>query len=110
MLQWKHVRPLFSVKAAPWIATFTLLFGVLFALHNVYRLPVIDFLPYKVGANIPQQMYVDPEKADVYETIFIYSKDGETREFTEENYPWNDSTWRFVDMKTRLVKKGEKPK
>ena len=110
MLQWKHVRPLFSVKVAPWVATFTLLFGVLFALHNVYRLPVIDFRPYKVGANIPQQMFVNPEKADVYETIFIYNKDGVTREFTEENYPWNDSTWTFVDMKTRLVKKGEKPK
>ena len=110
MVQWKHIRPLFSPKAAPWAAAFTLLFGVLFALHNVYRLPVIDFRPYKVGANIPQQMFVDPEKADVYETLFIYSKDGVTKEFTEENYPWNDSTWTFVDMKTHLVKVGEKPK
>ncbi len=110
MVRWKHIRPLFSPKAAPWVTTFTLLFGVLFALYNVYRLPVIDFRPYKVGANIPQQMFVDPEKADVYETLFIYSKDGVTKEFTEENYPWNDSTWTFVDMKTHLVKAGEKPK
>jgi hypothetical protein len=45
----------------------------------------------------------------VLETIFIYAKDGEEKEFTEENYPWNDSTWIFVDMETRLVKEGEKP-
>ncbi|MPN01726.1 hypothetical protein SDC9_148937 [bioreactor metagenome] len=54
-------------------------------------------------------MFIDPEKADVMETVFVYSKDGIEKEFTEENYPWNDSTWVFVDMKTKLVKEGEKP-
>lgn len=110
MVKWKKITPLFTKKAALTVAILTLLLGVLFALHNVYRLPVIDFRPYKVGANIPLQMYVDPEKADLYETIFIYSKDGVTKEFREENYPWNDSTWTFVDMKTHLVRAGLKPK
>lgn len=110
MVKWKQITPLFTKKAALTVAILTLLLGVLFALHNVYRLPVIDFRPYKVGANIPLQMYVDPEKADLYETIFIYSKDGVTKEFREENYPWNDSTWTFVDMKTHLVRAGLKPK
>ncbi len=108
VLKWKQLRPLFTQKMALPVAAFTLLLGLFFALHNVYRLPVIDFRPYRVGANIPQQMYVDPEKADLYETIFMYSKEGVTREFTEENYPWNDSTWTFVEMKTNLVRKGEK--
>ncbi|MCE5204708.1 MAG: DoxX family protein [Porphyromonadaceae bacterium] len=110
MLKWRHITPLFTKKAALPVAIATLLLGVLFALYNVYRLPVIDFRPYKVGANIPLQMYVDPEKADLYETIFIYSKDGVIKEFNEENYPWNDSTWTFVDMKTHLVRAGQKPK
>lgn len=109
LLKWEQISPLFSRKMAPVAGLLTLLFGVLFSLHNVYRLPVFDFRPYKVGANIPQQMFVDPEKADVLETVFIYSKDGIEQEFTEENYPWNDSTWTFVDMKTKLVKEGEKP-
>ena len=109
-MKWKHINPLFTKKAALLAAISTFLLVVLFALHNVYRLPVIDFRPYKVGANIPIQMYVDPEKADLYETIFIYSKNGMTKEFREENYPWNDSTWTFVDMKTHLVREGQKPK
>lgn len=108
-LKWKLITPLFSKKIAPVAGLLTLLFGVLFSLHNVYRLPVFDFRPYKIGANIPQQMFVDPEKADVLETVFIYSKDGVEKEFTEEDYPWNDSTWIFIDMKTKLVKEGEKP-
>ncbi len=109
-VKWKYIRPLFRRKTTHLVAALTLLTGVLFALHNVYRLPVIDFRPYKVGANIPLQMYVDPEKADIYETIFIYTKDGVNKEFNEENYPWNDSTWTFVDMKTHLVREGQKPK
>ena len=104
----ERITPLFSSKMASAAALFTLLFALLFALHNLYRLPLFDFRPYRIGANIPRQMFVDPEKADVLETIFIYAKDGEEKEFTEENYPWNDSTWTFVDMRTDLVKKGEK--
>lgn len=103
------IKPFVRYKMRLPMATIILLVGLLFSLHNTYRLPVIDFRPYKVGANIPQQMYVDPEKSDLYETIFIYSKDGVPQEFTEENYPWNDSTWTFVEMKTNLVRKGEKP-
>lgn len=100
----------FSRKTA-WIAgVFTLLFALFFALHNVYNLPVFDFRPYKIGANIPKLIHVDPSKSDVYENIFIYSKNGENKEFTEENYPWNDSTWTFVEMKSKLIKKGETPK
>jgi uncharacterized membrane protein YphA (DoxX/SURF4 family) len=109
IMQWRQITPLFSKKMEPAAALFILLLGVLFSLHNVYRLPVLDFRPYKIGANIPRQMFIDPNKADVLETVFIYSKDGVEKEFSEEDYPWNDSTWIFVDMKTKLVKKGEKP-
>ena len=109
IVKWRQITPLVSRKIAPMVGILTLLSGVFFSLHNVYRLPVLDFRPYKIGANIPQQMFVDPEKADVLETVFIYRKEGEEKEFTEENYPWNDSTWTFVEMKTKLVKEGEKP-
>lgn len=108
-MKWSRITPLFSKKIAPFAALFVILMCVLFSLHNIYRLPVLDFRPYKIGANIPQQMYIDPAKTDVLETVFIYKKEGVEKEFTEENYPWNDSTWTFVDMKTKLVKKGVKP-
>ncbi len=109
IVKWRKITPLFVKWKEHVAALFVVLFGVAFALYNIYQLPVLDFRPYKIGANIPEQMFVDPEKADVMETVFIYSKDGEEQEFTEENYPWDDSTWVFVDMKTRLVKEGEKP-
>ena len=110
LLQWRRITPLFSRRLAPAAVLFTLVFGLFFSLWNVVRLPVMDFRPYHIGANIPQQMFVDPEKADVLETVFIYSKEGVEQEFTEENYPWNDTTWTYVDMTTRVVKEGESPK
>jgi hypothetical protein len=52
-----------------------------------------------------------PEGApmDEYETLFIYSKDGQEQEFTVENIPYTDTNWKYVDRKTTLIKKGYEP-
>jgi hypothetical protein len=83
---------------------------ILFAVFNLRYLPVIDFLPYQKGVKIADKMVI-PEgvPADVYETTFIYEKDGKQQEFTLSNYPSNDTTWKFIDQKSVLVKKGYKP-
>lgn len=84
--------------------------SVAISLYSYNFLPMIDFRPYKIGANIPEKMKI-PEGAptDKYETTFIYEKNGEQKEFTLENYPKNDSTWVFVDQKTTLISKGFEP-
>ena len=98
-------------KAAGWLALAgaAALF-ILFAFYNLRYLPVIDFLPYSKGVKIADQMII-PEGAapDMYETTFIYEKDGVRREFDLKNYPANDSTWIFVDQKSVLLKKGYQP-
>jgi len=38
----------------------------------------MDFRPYHVGANIPEQMQVDPEKGDLLETILFTARRGRT--------------------------------
>ena len=43
-----------------------------------------------------------------YETTFIYEKDGKQQEFTIDNCP-TDSTWTFIDAKTRVKEKGYEP-
>ena len=69
----------------------------------------MDFRPYKVGVNIPEQMEDDLSNGDVYENIYIYKKDGVEEEFTEDNFPWEDSSYTFVDYTSKLIKEGEKP-
>jgi uncharacterized membrane protein YphA (DoxX/SURF4 family) len=90
------------------IAFFAFAAGIqLYCLHN---LPVIDFMPYKVGTNIPKAMeYPENAKPAKYKTRYYYLKNGETKEFDETNYPWNDSTWTYVDVQSELVEKGYEP-
>jgi len=92
-----------------WIAigVITLLMGILIG-NSYQHLPLLDFRPYKVGTHIPEKMSI-PEGAaiDEWESIFIYSKNGKELEFTVNNLP--DSTWKFVDAKHILIKKGYEP-
>ena len=104
-----RIKPLFSAKSKHFVLGFVFLFSLLFCVYNILYLPVMDFRPYKVGVNIPEQMEDDLSKGDVYENIYIYEKDGVEEEFTEDNFPWEDSTYTFVDYKSKLIKEGEKP-
>jgi hypothetical protein len=86
------------------------LFFVAFIFYNLRYLPVIDFLPYKRGTYIPDKMIIPEGKPpDKYETTFIYEKDDQRKEFTLENYPADDTTWKFIDQKSVLVSKGYQP-
>lgn len=83
-----------------------LVFG--FEILSLNRLPIKDFRPYKIGVNIQESMEV-PEGAaqEIVESIFIYEKDGQSREFTLDNLP--DETWTFVDRKDNRITKGYEP-
>jgi uncharacterized membrane protein YphA (DoxX/SURF4 family) len=89
---------------------FTAVLFVIFSLMNLRYLPVIDFLPYKKGVNISENMKVPEGKpSDKYETTFIYEKEGMKKEFTIDNYPAADAAWKFVEQRSSLVKKGYQP-
>ena len=104
------VKQLFN-KTTEWIALITVaVLFILFSIANLRYLPVIDFLPYKTGVKIADKMVV-PEgvPVDVYNTTFIYEKNGVKKDFNLNNYPANDTTWKFVDQKSVLIKRGYKP-
>ncbi len=93
------------------LVAFVAYFGIVY--HSYQHLPLIDFRPYKVGVNIPEAMTM-PEDAepDVYENIFYYKNKntGEVEKFSEETYPWQDTTnWEYHDMESKLVKEGYHP-
>ncbi len=106
----KMYKPVYS-HLTEWgiLGSFFLLFTIL-SIHSYRHLPFLDFRPYNVGAYIPEKMEI-PEGAatDEYETILIYEKDGIQKEFTMDNFPWQDSTWTFVDQQSFLIKEGYKP-
>lgn len=80
------------------------------ALYSLAYKPIIDFRPFKVGVNLKAAMEMPVgAPVDQYKTKLTYKKGDVTKEFDESNYPWQDSTWVFVDSKSVLVKKGYTP-
>ncbi len=102
-----QIKPLVKGHAATAIMILTVFFSVGSQLWALEHLPYHDCLPYRVGVNVIEDRKM-PEGAipDQYENIMIYEKDGVQKEFTMENYPWEDTTWKFVDRIDKLVKKG----
>lgn len=101
----------FISKTNQWIATyFTFLFIFIASIWSLYRLPVFDFRPYYIGQNIKKAMEV-PKGAEPtqYKTTFICEKNGVRKEFDENNYPYNDSTWVFIDTHQEILKQGYEP-
>jgi len=107
--RWPLMMPRLISKTNQWIViNYTIVFIFAMSIISLYLLPMFDFRPYHIGADIRKGMEI-PEGAEQpeFETTFIMKKNGETREFTLENYP--DSTWEFVDRKTRQTKAGYVP-
>lgn len=106
----KQIRQRLRAPAEWTVISSAIVIFILFIIFNLRYLPVIDFLPYKTGIKIADKMII-PEgaPADLYETTFIYEKDGNRKEFNLNNYPANDTSWKFVDQKSVLIKKGYKP-
>lgn len=112
------INPLFTTKTSDrlLVIAIVLSFGVSFYTYNF--LPVFDFLPYKVGANIPDEMKTPPgAMPDEYEQTYNLKnkKTGATKVMTDKEYMktgiWKDNDWVVVgDPVSRLIKKGFAPK
>jgi uncharacterized membrane protein YphA (DoxX/SURF4 family) len=101
-------------------ALFTIIFAgsLMFGTYTYNYLPIIDFLPYKVGSNIPENMKI-PEGAPVDEYLIMYDlknkQTGETKTMSDKDYMskeiWKDDNWEVVGSPSRkLIKEGYKVK
>lgn len=101
-----------GVQSALFAAVFTA--SLLFGTFTYNYLPIIDFLPYKVGSNIPENMKI-PEGAPVDEYLIMYDlknkKTGETKTMSDKEYMskevWKDENWEVTGSPShKLIKKG----
>ena len=109
VLKWrKRIFPLVTTRFDWLIALYGFVYILCMTIYCYRELPVFDFRPYHVGADIRQGMEIpEGKEPTVYETRFILQKGGVKKEFTLDNYP--DSTWTFVDSKTVVKKQGYEP-
>lgn len=87
--------------------TLILSFGL--GLYCYRHLPLIDFLPYKVGVNIAEQMRNELTQSSIEKVVLVYRNrtTGELRYFSVEDTEWqNDALWEWVDTRTESVDNG----
>jgi uncharacterized membrane protein YphA (DoxX/SURF4 family) len=103
----KKIKPVFKKGTG-----FLMFIGIVFSFglqwYTLNHLPIVDCLPYAVGKNIPSEMK-PPANAvpDKYAIVMTYEKDGVQKEFTMDNYPWQDTSWHFVKREEKLIRKGD---
>jgi uncharacterized membrane protein YphA (DoxX/SURF4 family) len=110
-----RIHPLTTnLKVQNLVSSVVLIFALGFGLYTYNFLPVLDFLPYKIGNNIPKLMITPPgAPMDIYEITYNLKnkKTGEEKAMTDKEYLktgiWKDTSWEIVgDPVNRLVKKG----
>lgn len=109
-----YIQPFFgkSVEKALLLFVTIIAFGA--GIYTYNFLPVIDFLPYKIGVNIPEAMRIPPgAKADEYEQTYQLKnkKTGDSKSITDKEYLkteiWKDENWEIIgDPQSKLIKKG----
>lgn len=83
-------------------------------IYTYSYLPVVDFLPYKEGNNLPEQMHVpDGAPVDKYEIQYHlkHKQSGEEKTVTDKVYLdekiWEDPNWEIIgDPESKLIRKG----
>ncbi len=114
----ESINPLFSTKTGERLLIISVILSLGVGIYTYNFLPVIDFLPYKIGANIPDEMKTPPGAIpDEFELTYKLknTKSGETKTMTDKEYLktgiWKDNNWAVMgNPDSRLVKKGFTPK
>lgn len=114
----RTIMPLFNPSVGNSLFLGAVVFSFGFGVYTYNFLPVIDFLPYKVGANLPDEMKTPPGAVpDEFEITYqLKNKQSHaTKVMTDKEYMksgiWKDSNWEVVgEPQSRLVKKGFEPK
>lgn len=100
----KFSRPAFKPKNEISLTILGASFMVFISIYSLRHLPVIDFLPWKVGNKISEQVIATPE---ISESILVYKdkKTGERFEYTAKTLPYKDSAkWASIEYDTTIKK------
>lgn len=81
------------------VSVYSICYIVVLGIYAAHYLPPIDFTPYRLGTHLPTAMQGEMR------TLFVYEKDGEQREFSEDALP--EEPWKFVDARTEVLKAPE---
>jgi len=107
----ENINPLLPNLWCNVLTAIAIIASIWFPVHCVKHLPLLDFRAYAPGLSICDGMKTGPKyKPAVYESHFIYTniKTKEDKEFTDKNYPWQDTlNWKYKEALPAVVVSAE---
>ncbi len=102
----KKITNRFPMITQNGIAMIGLLIIMGVGVYSYRYLPIIDFMPWKVGTQISQKLVAQEEKAEI--TLIYKNKEtGEKLEYTSKTLPWQDTVFfkklEFVDQRKKIL-------
>ncbi len=113
----EKIKPIFALKTENYVLALVTFLSFGFGIYTTRNLPIIDFLPYKIGNNIPALMQI-PDGAEPDEYAVMYTlrnaSTGEEKKMDDKEYIssgiWEDENWELIATSDPiLVKKGFTP-
>jgi uncharacterized membrane protein YphA (DoxX/SURF4 family) len=108
-----NINPVFHTLVSQALLVIGIVFSFGFPVYAYRNLPPLDFRAYAPGMSIKDNMKFPENYAPaVFETGFIYEnlKTGEKKQFTSQNYPWQDTlNWKWFATENVVVKEAVNP-
>ncbi len=90
------------------VSVFSNVYVIGFAGYSLFSLPVFDFRPYHIGADIREGIVLPDSLMPQFDVRIVYERDGERMELgIDDDEP--DSTWKYVDTKRIQTKAAGRP-
>ena len=104
-----YIKPLVSPRISRGMLILSLIACIVYVNHVLNHLPVVDFRPYKIGANIMDGMVVPPDAPkSIFEYAWTFNVQGEEQTIvTNGDYPTVDGE--FIGVETTEIQKGYEP-
>jgi uncharacterized membrane protein YphA (DoxX/SURF4 family)/peroxiredoxin len=105
----QHIKPLFSNNIRKMVVYVSFIGCLIFGYYVLQHLPVIDFRPYKIGANILEGMsYPENAQKPIFEYRWKFNINGNEKVvITQGEYP--DQEGEFLGVETKVLQKGYEP-
>jgi len=104
----KEIKPATSKINSLFILALPIIFSFSIQWYALRYLPLVDCLPFKIGANILEKMK-PPVNAVQDSTVirFVYEKNSKIMEYTADQLPADlDSSYTFIKRYDKLIRKG----
>lgn len=110
LFYYRHeIKPIFSTRINLVLLILTTVLSFDAQWYVLKHLPFVDCLPYRSGKSVLAQM--KPPVGSIPDSTvihFVYRKNGQTIEFTADQFPedFDDSSYQFVKRYDKVVRKG----